>query len=156
MVKRKVTVTEDDELFVRKSKFVSTSTKKTIEIHQLIKDIEDKDNKMKGIITPKFKLAGGDFSIYVYPEFTASSGFISVFLANFGKEDQMTSIAVKEASGKEGSWEMDKIAAGKGQGFSKFLSHENYRQYAQVHGDVFKLDVVVTVHTKAESDVWAR
>ena len=156
MVKRKVTVTEDDELFVRKSKFVSTSTKKTIEIHQLIKDIEDKDNKMKGISTPKFKLAGVDCSIDVYPDSAASSGFIGVFLNNFGKEDQMTSIAVKEASGKEGSWEMDKIEAGQGRGFAKFLSHENYRQYAQVHGDVLKLDVVVTVHTKAKSDVWAR
>ena len=87
MVKRKIgnPVTEDDELFVRKTKFVSKSTKKTIEFHDFIKDIEDEEKKMKAIISPKFKLAGVDFTIVVYPDNTANnttasnnSGFIGV------------------------------------------------------------------------------
>ena len=62
MVERKIgnPVTEDDELFVRKTKFVSKSTKKTIEFHDFIKDIEDEEKKMKAIISPKFKLAGAE------------------------------------------------------------------------------------------------
>ena len=155
MVKRKVSVTEDDEHFVLKTKSISKTTKKTVEIHDFISKIEDEDKKMEAIISPKFKLAGVDFSINVYPD-GSGCGFICVLLHNYGDEDQMTSSSIKQVSGEEKGWEMDKIKAKKLWGFSKFMSHEKYRQFAKVHGDVLKLDVVVTLHTKAEGDDWIR
>ena len=52
--------------------------------------------------------------------------------------------------------EMKIVPAGQGLGWDKFLSHEKYRQLAEEHGDVLKLDIVVTLHTKAEGDGWTR
>ena len=155
MVKRKASVTEDDEHFVLNTKSISKTTKKTVEIHDFISKIEDEDNKMKAIISPLFKLAGVDFSIDVLPD-KEGSGFTGVFLYNCGDEDQMTSSSIKEFSGEEGDWTMDKIKANQSWGFPEFMSHEKYRQFAKVHGDVLKLEVVLTLHTKAEGDGWTR
>ena len=47
MSKMKVPATQDDELFVLKCKHISESTKKTIEIHDFIKKIEDQDNNLQ-------------------------------------------------------------------------------------------------------------
>ena len=84
------------------------------------------------------------------------SGYIAVVLQNCSKEDQMTSITVQENSGVERSWKMRKIPAGETLGFPTFLSIENYRELAKVNGDVLSLDVVLTLHTKAEVDGWTR
>ena len=71
-------------------------------------------------------------------------------------------MTIKEVSGSVLDFvvlmEKKNIQAGEGSGwgFPKFLSHEKYREYAKVHGDVLKLDVVVTLHTKAEGDGWTR
>ena len=51
---------------------------------------------------------------------------------------------------------MRKIPAGETLGFPTFLSIENYRELAKVNGDVLSLDVVLTLHTKAEVDGWTR
>ena len=58
MSKRKVSAsfTEDDEIFVLKTKMISKSTKKTIEIHDFIKKIEDQEKKIKAIVSPKLEL----------------------------------------------------------------------------------------------------
>ena len=55
----------------------------------------------------------------------------------------------------ERSYEMMKIEADMGYG-GYMISHEEYRQWAKTHGDVFKLEVVVTLHSKAEGDDWTR
>ena len=156
MEKRKIDVTQDEELFVWNAKMISTSTKKTIEVHDLLRMIEDDSKKNGEIRSPKFKLAGVDFSIVLFPEDCPDAGFIGVYLSNHSREDQTTSITVKEVSGVEQSWEMKKVPAGDGRGFLKFLSHENYREWAKDHRDVLKLDVVVTLHSKAEGDCWTR
>ena len=44
MAKRKVDVIEDKELFVLQAKLISTSTEKTVEIHDFLKKIEDEEN----------------------------------------------------------------------------------------------------------------
>ena len=162
MDKTKDFVTEDDEVFVHKTKLISKSTKKTIEFHDFLKVIEDEDQNKKQIISPKFKLAGVDFSIDVYPDNSANSGagFFGVYLQNYGKEDQIISMTIKEVFGSVTKMnfvtEMQKAPGFKGWGCPKFMSHEKYRQLAKVHGDVLKLDVVVTLHTKAEGDGWTR
>ena len=145
-----------NELFVRKSKLISESSRKKIEIHDFIVEIEDEVNLKNGIRSPKFKIAGIEFSIDVYPENSPddASGFIGVYLDNHGNEDQTTSITVKEASGVKNSWKMDTVSAGSGWGFPKFISHEKYREWAKVQDDVLSLEVVVTLHKKAEGDGW--
>ena len=113
-----------NELFVRKSKLISESSRKKIEIHDFIVEIEDEVNLKNGIRSPKFKIAGIEFSIDVYPENSPddASGFIGVYLDNHGNEDQTTSITVKEASGVKNSWKMDTVSAGSGWGFPKFMT----------------------------------
>ena len=76
MSKMKVPATQDDELFVLKCKHISESTKKTIEIHDFIKKIEDQDNNKLNIVSPKFKIAEVEFSIWVYPDNSIKPGSI--------------------------------------------------------------------------------
>ena len=145
---------ETNELFVLRTNWMKETTKKTIEIYDFTLKIEDEDKKPK-ISSPNFKLAGKKFSIDVQPD-NIGSGYIAVVLQNCSKEDQMTSITVQENSGVERSWKMRKIPAGETLGFPTFLSIENYRELAKVNGDVLSLDVVLTLHTKAEGEVWTR
>ena len=157
MSQRKVPTTQDEETFVLKTRMISESTKKTIEIHDFINKIEDQSNNKQAIFSPKFKMAEVEFSIDVYPDCSVHNGpgFIGVFLHNYSKEDQMSCVSSK-ASGVAGSWKMVKVPAGKGWGWPKFLSHEKYREWAKANGDVFKLEAVVTHHRKAEGDDWTR
>ena len=149
---------ETDELFVLKTKWIKETTKKTIEIHDFLKKIED---DKKGIQSPKFKLAGVEFAIDVYPNniVNGSPDYIGVFLFNYSGEDQTISMTVKEASGLENlDLEMDIVETGRGWGFHQFLTHEKYRAWAKDNGDVFKLRAEVTVHTKVDTaeDGWTR
>ena len=99
-----------------------------------------------------------EFSIDVYPDSVVFDcpGFIGVFLNNYSKETLMSSVTVKEASGEMSSWEMEKSEPERVFGWDKFLSHEKYREWAKDHGDVLKLEVLVTLHTKTEGDGWTR
>ena len=156
MEKDKIDVIEDEELFVWKAKMISTSTKKTIKVHDLLQLIED-DSKSPS--SPKFQLAGVDFSIDVLPDGAAYGvpGFIGVFLHNYSKEDQMVSVTVKEASGVESNWwEMEELEADTWWGFPSFLAHKRYRRFAKYNGDVLRLEVSLTLHTKAMGDGWTR
>ena len=156
MSERKDPATQDDEIFVLNTKLISESSKKTIEIKDFIKKIEE--NNKQRIVSPKFKMAGVEFSIAVYPDNSVhdAPGFIGVYLVNYSNDDQMCSVTSK-AFGREWSWEMKKIPShGKSWGWPEFLSHEEYREWAKAHGDVFKLEVVVTHYRKAEGDDWTR
>ena len=156
MANKKVTATQNDELFVLQSGLISESTKKIIEIRDFSTKIEDPENNHKEIDSPMFKLAGVDFSIEVLPDCEAlMDRFIGVRLNNYGNEDQTTSMTVK-ASGVKRSWEMREVEAGRSRGIYTLLSHEKYRKWAKKHGDVLRLEVVVTVHRKAEGDGWTR
>ena len=155
MPKRKVP-TQDDELYVFKSNLISESTQKTIEIPNFIKEIEDQDNINNKLATdsPKFKIGGVEFSIGVRPD-SPVDGFIAVHVANYSKEDQMSSVTAK-SSGVEKTWEMEKVPADGNWGWDKFLSHQKYREWAQTHGDVFKLEIAVTHHrAEGDADDWS-
>ena len=156
MAEGKDPVTQDDELFVLKDKLISESTKKTMEIHDLIKKMEDPEKNQQWILSPDFELAGVDFSIAVFPDCSANGvpGFISVFLHQNSNEEQMVSVTIKEASGVV--WGRKMKTEELEWGCYKFLSQEKYREWAKTHGDVLKLEVVVTLHSKAESDGWTR
>ena len=157
MSKRKGAFTEDDENFEFKRE-ITTSSKKTITIKDFLQLIENESLKQKKMISPQFYIAGVVFSIHVYPDNSGRGGpgFVGIYLSNDSDEDQITSISVKKASGEEVSWEMQKVLFSNSHGFYEFLSHENYREWANEHGDVLKLEVVVTVHSKAEGGDWTR
>ena len=156
------TVVDDDqlgvetkELFVLKTKWIEETTTKVIEIHDFILKLEEEDKNLK-IVSPNFKLAGKVFFIGVCSN--NDSGFIGVYICNYGNKDQMASITVQETSGVERCEEKAKMKAGQAIGFPMFLSLENYRELAKVNGDVLRLEVVVTLHIKveAEGNVWTR
>ena len=117
---------------------------------------------MKKISSPKFQLAGANFSIEVNPDnsYHSAPGFIGVYLHNYGNEDQTISMTIKAVFGSVTDicfkLDMRMIPASKGWGSPKFLSHEKYREMAKVHGDVLKLELEVTLHTKTEGDGWTR
>ena len=138
--------------------FNVNSTKKTIKFNDFLQLIEDESKNMDKIRSPKFRLAGDDFSIDVYPDNSANdwSGSIGVYLHNYGNEDQTISISVKESTGEKESLEMEEVEAGDRLEVPLILSHSDYREWAEDHGDVFKLEVMVTVHSKAEGDGWTR
>ena len=142
-----------DELFLKKSTWTSETKTVGIEIPEFLENIEKKEI----VRSPRFKLAGVEFYIRVTPGYNDTE-FICVGLVNSSDEDQTTSVTFTEESGVERSWQMDKVGANKRWGFSKFLSHEEYKAWAKNHGDVFKLKVTVTLHQKKESaeDGWIR
>ena len=159
MPKKKVPATQADELFEFKTMLVKESVKKSIMVHDFTQKIEDANATVAmyspsgSICSPKFEVAGAEFCFFVLPD---TLGYIGVYLDNLSKEDQMCSVSVKLASGVERSLKMKKIPSGQGSGCPKFLSHEKYREWAKTHGDVLKLEVVVTVYRKPEGDGWIR
>jgi len=118
-----------------------------VEFQGLLRRIEDEDNKGKWILSPIFSVGGARFRIEVVPEWKV--GNIGVFLSNQTEEDQSTSVQVKHASGRMGSWEKaDEPRKGKVWGFAKFMTHKDYKSWAAENGDTLKLEVSVTLHVK--------
>ena len=141
----------DTESFVFKTHSIPETTKKTIAIHDFSLKIEHK-YKSRDIISPKFKLAGIDFSIDVIIRFDD----IGVYLHNYSNEEQMFSFTVKEASG--GMWRGEKFMVGAVKRIAlveKVLSHKQYIKWSKDNGDVFKLEVLLTLH-RTEGDGWTR
>ena len=142
----------DTESFVLKTHSIPETTKKTIAIHDFSLKMKI-EPIYKYISSPKFKLAGIDFSIDVIIRFDD----IGVYLHNYSNEEQMFSFTVKEASG--GMWRGEKFMVGKrGNGralVEKVLSHKKYIKWSKDNGDVFKLEVLLTLH-RTEGDGWTR
>ena len=152
MANKKVTATQNDELFVLQSGLISESTKKIIEIRDFSTKIEDPENNHQEIDSPMFKLAGVEFSIIVIPDCSRFDdswpGFIGFSIFNRSKKEQLVSATFKVAFFRE----FPAVMAG---GFV-LLSQEKYRQWAEAHGDVLQLEAMVTLHRKAEGDGWTR
>ena len=89
-------------------------------------------------------LGGMEMSVKVVKSYQE----VGVGLKNCSHEDVVTSVTFKEASGWEDSWEMEKIERKKLKWASKSLSFKEYKKYAMEKGDVFKLEVTVTLHTE--------
>ena len=150
----------ETEAFVLKTHSISETTKKTIAIHDFSQKIDK--YKSRDIISPKFKLAGIDFSIDVIPEscirieWREVIPYIGVYLSNYSDEEQMFSFTVKPASG--GTWRGEKFMVGAGERWAlveKVLSHKKYMKWSKDNGDVFKLEVLLTLH-RTEGDGWTR
>ena len=143
----------------------SFEVKQEVEILEFLKMISDDENKMKKVVSPKFYLGDVEMSIGVYPDYK-SSGRIGVFLHNHSDQDQKVSVAFTSKKSKSAasyylireSRERAIIKANKSFGYPGFLSHRDYKNLAEEDGDVFKLEVSVSLHTKEESatDGWTR
>ena len=83
---------ETKELFVHKTRWNSETTTKAIEIHGLILKIADEDYGKEAIVSPKFQLAGKDFSVDVVPD--DDDGYIGVHLRSYSDEDLVCSFSV--------------------------------------------------------------
>ena len=139
-----------DELFVKKPTWTSVTKTVGIQIPEFLKKI-DKKEKVK---SPRFKLAGVEFYIRIFPGIHDSE-FVGVDLVNSSNEDQTTSVTFTAESGIKGSWRMETVTANHRRGFCHFLPHEDYKA---CYGDMFKLRAKVTLHQKLNTaeDSWIR
>ena len=142
---------EPGEVFVLKSEESTKVTKTvTVEIHDFTKKIDDIDNKKKEIKGPKFKVGEKEFYISIYPEdHHDGSSHIAVYLSNPSKDKIKASYMFKHDSGTEmGAINQEIDAGDDGKGPSKFLSHVDYKKWAEDHGDVFRVEVEITLHVE--------
>ena len=142
-----------DELLSQKPMWTSETKTIGLEIPEFLKKIE----KKKDVKSPRFKISGVEFYLWVTPGFNDSE-FIRVDLMNCSMETQTTSVIFLEGSGARDSWKMHEVVADKGWGCPEFLSHEQFKGWAKDHGDVFKLKATVTLHQKKQEtgDDWIR
>ena len=142
-----------DELFSQKSMWTSMTKTVGVEIPEFLKKIEEK----KLVESLEFKISEVEFFIRVTPGYQDSE-FIRVDLMNCSKEKQATSVTFLQGSGAAVSWEMIEVPGDKGRGCPRFLSHEKFKAWANIHGDVFQLKAKVTLHQKKQEtgDDWIR
>ena len=163
MAKRK----QNGELILNKATWSSVEeVELEVEIHDFLEKIFDDGKKKKAIESPKFNLGGVEMTIRVYPDYRMG-GSVGVFLLNHSDQDQKVSFTFTSKKSKSAgpiyaltqeSRERVMIQANKSLGYPGFLSHRDYKKLAEEDGDVFKLEVSVSLHTKEKSatDSWTR
>ena len=128
--------------------------KKTVDIaiHDFTKRIDDQDNKKKGIFSPMFTVGDTSLKVCVHPQDWRddSAEYIAVYLYNEEKENVTATFTVRHASGIESEVNngKDEMKPKGGYGDNKFLSHEAYKEWAKDHGDVFKVELEITLHVE--------
>ena len=145
---------EPDEVFVcQKEKVEKTKTVK-LEFHDFLDISEDNPSEIR---SPKFTVGDISFTVSVSPMYwDTDSQDIAVFLIplkidneeveEVGFEKYIThTCTIKHASGVEMTMvdvetEMDTSCGAK-----EFLSQEEYKEWAKNHGDVFRIEVKITV-----------
>ena len=133
--------------------------KQVFEVPDLVEKISDEQNKSKKLHSPKFLLCGVQWSVRVVPD-CKNSGFIGVYLHNHTNQDQTFSATFKGSAGAVSGWDRKVVKAKQDSGCQKFLSHDEYKTWAEENGDVFQLEVSVSMRSKdldaADIDGWTR
>ena len=127
---------------------VLPETKKiTVEIKDLLEEFEV---GYQPIITcPEFDVGRSWFRIDVYLNPKENPSHIGVSLWNLNDEDQITSGKIKHTSGQSRSWEKGNTTSDWGfPNFKNFMKLEDYKNWANKNGDIFKLEVSLTLHSK--------
>ena len=140
---------EPDRTFVQKTQWSEVTETICVKIQDFTEKIDDLENKKKPIVSPKFKLAGHELCVGIYPEdWLENAGeFISVSLGNFSKKSITATVHWKSSSG--GNRSIKKlIPPSKEFGLHQFLSHEDFRKWAGENEDLFSLEVTVTLLVK--------
>ena len=149
MAKRKLS-DEPDRMFVHETSWSEVTETICVKIKDFSEKIDDLENKKKPIKSPRFVLAGKSLSVGVYPEdfHENSEEYTTVYLYNHSKENITAILNLKSSTGENQTSEKEIIPAGHGLGLVKFLSHSDYKKWAQENEDIFSLEVKVTLHVK--------
>ena len=149
---------DQEEFFVLNAEKVEVNKTVHVEIHDLIKRINDQENKKEGIVSPEFQVGDTSFTVKVYPQDWRedSKEYIAVYLHNDEKENVTATFNFKHASGAEETHENREFKADDGFGTNMFLSHKAYNEWAKDHGDVFKMKVQITLHIEKGPAQWTR
>ena len=152
--KRKLVDSEADEVFVLQKKQERTVTKTvSFSIPDLLEKINDEDNKENPIKTPTFKLGNLDFYFQVYPEY--KEGFVGFYIHSSNREEVTITMEIKKPTVRRGGSIFNRqiIKTNSGRGWQKFMSHDDYREWATENGDEFKITATLTLHlTEGSSD----
>ena len=133
--KRKLIDSEIDEVFVLQKKQEITATKTvSFTIPDMLKKIENENNKEYLIETPSFKLGNLNFFFQVYPE--DEEGNVGFYIFNPNRENQTISMQIIESPAKIDDFNCEIVRADYGYGWPSLLSHDAYRQWAGEKGDV--------------------
>ena len=133
------------------SQIISDTKEIEIKINDFLKFMDDKEKKRKLIASNTFTVGAARLNIRVTPSDFKSPDYIGVYVGNLTDEDQVISAKFKHDSKR--SWKMISTEAHAGFGASNFMSHEKYKTWANINGDIFKLEVSVTVHSKDSPEV---
>ena len=153
------TTSDADEVLVlqKKKKVKEVSKTVSISIPDLLEEInEAKDNN--GKIETDFKIGNKKFGFVVYPAF---SGLILFGIENWDTEDVILSGEWKETQGPSLPRHFfnrrvtaRSSAVGIGKFCCTFIRHDEYKQWAMIHGDVFNVKIALTLHLGESSNEW--
>ena len=141
---------EMEDIFVLKTEKTDKNKTVKVEIHDLIKMIDHQEDKKKRIVSPQFKVGDTSLTVQVYPHDWRenSKEFIAVYVNNKGKNKITATFTLKHASGVVKTFKNQEIKAKTVFGDTEFLSHAAYMEWAEDHGDVFRVEVKVTLHVE--------
>ena len=161
-------LSEAEEDFHLKAEKMEVKKTVHIAIDDLAEKFDDQENKTKPIKSPKFKVGETSLAVWVYPQYKneKTGEYVAVYLQNEEKESVTATTTFSHASGVKKTFKNQEIATDWGywgftrslaphKGFTRFLSHKAYKKWAKDHGDVFKLEVEITLHVKKPAQ-WTR
>jgi len=138
----------DFKMKMKNPRRTSETKKWNFEIKDFLKMIDNQEFKI--IDSPKFTLGGSKFAIKVMNVKDEETRYIAVYLAN--NEDQTVTYDFKICDDMIISNKIEVPAENKGTAFFLF-SFEAYKNWATENGDVFKLELTLTLHIKDEPPV---
>ena len=141
---------EHEDLVLQEAEKTEVEKTLSVAIHGFTKRIDDGVK----IISSKFKVGDTNFTVQVNPQDPNDSHHIGVYLNNEEEEDVTATFTFKHASGVEDTLENQELEAGNGLGATNFLSHGAYKDWAKDHGDVFKVDVKITLQVEKGPAQW--
>jgi len=135
----------DCKMKMKSPRMTSETKKVDIEIKDLIKMIDNEEEKTKPIYSPEFTLGGIKFSISVYPEVKAK--YIGVYLNTQSNEEHTVSCSFKSPLREFEFPRRRRVFDIKnGWGIPGYVSHEDYMSWTNANGDIFKLELTATLH----------
>ena len=151
----KLVDSEADEVYVLQRNQETTVTKTvSFTIPDFLQKIFDKNNEMKPITSPRFKLGVFDLEFEVRPE--DDEGYVGFYIQNPNKKEVMISMEVnKPEKAIEIAFYRIIWKANGSRGWQNYMRHDDYRNWADENGDEFKIEATVTLHlTEGSFEQW--
>ena len=144
--KRKLVASDADEFVLKRKQEVTVSTTVSFSIPDFLKEINDESTKKLSIKSPAFEIGNKKFVFDIYPEIIPG---YSSFGIDVDSKDVILSGEWKETPLRQPprpfsnnhlkteSASVPRCCA---------MSHDEYKQWAKIHGDVLSLKVTLTLH----------